>query len=255
MKLSPKAKASVDAVIARFQAGDLSPIVELAGIRRDPPVPFDAWSYRNRVLAYAQTDSTDLRGYKQWKEVERQVQKGTRGAYIFAPRVVKDKQTDEKRLAGWLTISVHPYHNTDGEPLPESSTILNEPPLLYSVAEALNISTKVMPNIPGALGDTDGKRIHLDCEDDAVWFHELAHALHRHLDGGKVKGDKAHRETVAEFTACVLMDLYGANRTGNAWRYISMFNTDPMKAIMDALGVVERILEYLFPAEKESEAS
>jgi hypothetical protein len=110
-----------------------------------------------------------------------------------------------------------------------------------------------VPNIPGALGDAslspDGTgRIHLNSKDTAVFFHELAHALHTHLDDGEREGNTETREAIAEFTACVLMESYGlGDRTGNTWQYIRHYHKDPLQAISAALGTVERILAFLYP--------
>ena len=39
MKLSKKAQTALDQMVAKFQSGDLSPIVEIARIRLDPNAP------------------------------------------------------------------------------------------------------------------------------------------------------------------------------------------------------------------------
>jgi hypothetical protein len=250
-----KARAALDKVIARFEAGDLSPLIAVAGIRRDPPVPFDRWSYRNRVLAYAQTDSTDCRGYVQWKDAGRQVRKGSSAAFIWSPCKIKPKDEDEDeppRVTFKMT-PVHPHTNTDGEQDYEPEPWLPpDPPPLAEVCQRLNVPVHYVPGIPNALGDTDGSRIHLNTTDPHIFFHELAHVLHRHLDDGELVGSTKHRESVADFTACVLMQFYGlGDRTGNTWRYIQTYNKDPLKAINYALATVEAILGFLFPPKTE----
>ena len=255
-KPSPKAQASLDRVVARFQSGDLSPLFSVATLKRDPPLPFDGWSYRNRVLAYAQSDQTDLRGYRQWQAVGRQVRKGSTAAFIWAPRHVPVKRnaeidTDGKvayQVAGFSPISVFSAKDTDGdEPLPQPFLPTLEPPPLMDLATTLGLDVKYMPNIPGALGNTDGKRIHLGTADPHVFFHELAHCLHRRVDPDDfVASDKPRKEAVADFTAAVLMEVYGLrDQSGQTWNYISWFHKDPLKAIYAALGIVENILGLL----------
>lgn len=62
------------------------------------------------------------------------------------------------------------------------------------------------------------------------------------LKGGQCTG----QETIAEFTAAVLMRLYGlGDRSGNCWRYIAGYAKDPLRAIVRALTTVEKVLALL----------
>jgi len=254
MKLTPKAEASLNKAVERFRSGSLSTVVEITALKREPPVPFDEWSWRNRLMAYAQSDSTDLRTIHAWNEVGRKVKKGsTASAYILEPKKRPVDGGDGEKV--WIVYDYratprYKVEDTEGEPLPESFSVTRELPELADVARKLGIPIKYVPNIPGALGDTDGKRIHLNTGDESVFFHEFAHAVQKYLDGGERKGTKAERETIAEFTACVLMELYGyGDRSGNAWSYIKMFHSDPIQAINEAMGTVQRILCFLFNEE------
>ena len=100
-KLSDKAQTSLDQVIERFKQGDLAPVVDVLQMRLRLPAdaPARTWTFSNQVLAYAQTGCLDCRGYKQWQEVGRQVQKGTHGAFILGPRLttVEDDKTGAKK--------------------------------------------------------------------------------------------------------------------------------------------------------------
>ena len=91
----------------------------------------------------------------------------------------------------------------------------------------------------------DGSEITLGTHDPEVFFHELAHAAHARIDGLR-PGQHTDQETIAEFTAAVLMALYGlGDRTGNAWRYIQSYSKDPLTAIQRALSTVEKVLILL----------
>jgi hypothetical protein len=77
-------------------------------------------------------------------------------------------------------------------------------------------------------------------------FHELAHAAHARIEGGLKGGQHAGQETVAEFTATVLMHLYGlGDRTGNCWKYVQGYAANPLQAIFKALHTVEKVLALL----------
>jgi len=250
MGLSKKAQTALSAVLERFQVGDLSPIVEVSRIKRAPgdEMPSDRWSFGNRVLAWAQTGTLDCRGYNQWKEVGRQVKKGSSAAWILGPITVK-KETDdgeEVKLVGFKGIPVHPVDNTEGDKLPKFDYKPAEMPPLTEVAEQFAISFDWTPLPPDRLGQvsSDGENILVGTHDVKTWFHELAHAIDARLRGNLAGKSDADKEAVAEFTATVLMWLYGyGDRTGNCYKYIEIFSPkDPLRAIMKAVGKAEAIL-------------
>ena len=256
-RLSEKAAAALDRVVARFRSGDLSDIVTIAWIKRDPadPLPASRWTLTNQMLAYMQTGTLDCRGYRQWQQIGRQVQRGASAAYILGPctyTTEDDAGEKQTRLAGFKSIPVFPVFDTEGDAeapridyTPDPSAL---PPLL-AVAAALGLSVEYTATVDttAALGlhIPDQGKILLGTADPAVFFHELAHALHQRTRLGEAS--TAKKETVAEFTACVLSWLYGArDTTGNAWRYIAHYNPDdPTGAVLAALADVARILEAL----------
>ena len=251
MALSKKAQGAIDKVVARFQEGDLSPVVNIARIRMDESAPAGRWSFSNQVLAYAQTGTLECRGYKQWGKAGRTVKKGSRAAYILGPRMVKieDKETGEDKmlLRGFVGIPVFGLGDTEGEPIPGYDPC--ELPPLYDVADRLGLAVTWGP-MAQALGncDTKGTKLNVGAHDAAVFFHELGHAVHARLSGQLKGGQHEDQEVIAEFVSCVLMHLYGhEDRTGNAWRYISGYAADnkPMVAIQRALRDVGAIVAWI----------
>lgn len=253
MKLSPKAQAALDKVVTRFQSGDLSPIVEIIRLRRPDNAPSSKWTLSNQVLAYIQADSLDCRGFRQWKEVGRYVKKGSHAAFILGPclSTIEDEESGEKRevLRGFRSIPVFAYADTEGEELAEMDYTPRELPPLVDVAERLSVSITWQPVPADRLGDYSQserrRHINVGTHDYSVFFHELAHAAHAKVE--KLRGGQdTQQETVADFTACVLMELYGyGDRSGNTWQYISGYATDPIQAIVKALATVEKVLEVL----------
>jgi hypothetical protein len=257
MKLSAKAQAALDKVVSKFKTGDLSPIVQIARIHRDPAddCPMAHWSFNNIVMAYVQTGSLDCRGYKQWQKVNRHVVKGSSAAYILAPQTVQKKQNGKPVLEDgkpvtftyFRTIPVFADDDTEGEPLPTFDYTPDALPPLADIAEQMGIDVQWAPLPPDRLGSAtvDGKSIKVGTHDTKTFFHEMAHAIHAKIDTLK-GGQDTHRETVAEFTATVLMWMYGyGDRTGNCWQYIKNYSKDPIRAISKALGTVEQVLEIL----------
>lgn len=253
MRLSQQARDSLDTVIDKFRTGDLSPITQVARIRLAADAPASRWSFSNRVIAFIQTGELDCRGFRQWQQLDRHLKKGSRAAYILRPHIVKTTQDgdgdseEEAACIGFSPVPVFPASATEGvTPLPGYTPV--ELPPLTDVAKRLSISVNYVPVTPGRLGDCDitGSKIRLGTIDPAVFFHELAHAVHARLEGKLQGGQQAQQETVAEFTATVLMELYGMrDHTGNAWRYIESYAKDPLQAITKALRMVEQVLEVL----------
>jgi len=253
MKLSDKAQTSINKVIEKFQTGDLSPISKVARIRLDSSAPARKWSLSNKVLAFIQTEELDCRAFGQWKDVGRYIKRGSSAAYILRPHTLKTitEENGEKQekiiCIGFSTIPVFPASETDGEGSLQQYKPVEFPPL-YNVAKKFHILVKYLPIAPDRLGDTqpDGSKIRLGTQDTSVFFHELAHAIHARIEGGLKSGQQTDQETVAEFTAAVLMDFYGLkDNSGNAWRYISHYSKDPLLAITKAMGTVEKVLETL----------
>lgn len=258
LKLSAKAKASLSKMLAKIQAGDLSPLTKVVTFQIPEDSPAQKWSYRNKVLAFAQSGRLDCRGYRQWQKDGRQVKKGSNGAFIWSPRTrkVTDEKTGEEKqvFAGFRLISVFADTDTEGdEPLPDYTP--KSPPPLADIAAKLGVNVKYQPMIQ-ALGDctTNGKQIRLATGDVKVFFHELAHAAHAKIDGRLNGGQQVGQETIAEFTALVLMDLYGlGDRSGDAWQYINGYSKDPLKAFTTALAKVEQVLDLILSVEGEGQ--
>lgn len=253
MRLSDKAQAALNRVVEQFKAGDLSPIVRVARIqRRGEPIPAEKWSLSNRIMAYIQTGDLDCRGYRQWQRVNRYVVKGARAAYILVPllKTVVDEETgrERQRLCGFKTTSVFGLSQTDGEDLPEYDYEPAEMPPLMDVARRMGLDVSYQPLPEDRLGDIDkgGTQVRLGTYDVNTFFHELAHAAHARLNGGLKGGQDPQQETVAEFTAAVLMRMYGmGDRSGNCWEYIKGYADDPIMAIVKALSTVEKVLALL----------
>ena len=252
MKLSDNAKAALETVIEKFKEGDLSPIVTVARLhmKSTDNLPFAKWSLANKVIAFTSSHGqVDSRGFKQWEEVKRRVKKGGKAVFIFAPNTRKIEEGGESRyiVTGFRTIPVFPLSETDGEPMPEFDYSPADMPPLAEVAERMGVSVTYAPLLDSASGFYSPGRdsIVLGTHDVQIFFHELAHAAHNRIEGGLKGAQAEEQETVAEFSAAVLASLYGYDYTGNAWKYISHYNSDPITAIYKALSTVEKVLSVI----------
>ena len=248
MNLSPKVKNSLKRVIDKFKLGDLSSITQTVRIHLDPEAPANSWSFSNKVLAYIQAQELDCRGYYQWQMVDRQVRKGSKAIYIISPINIKKSDDDKYTCIGFHAIPVFPASATEGDKALVKYSPKKLPPLI-DIAKQMGIKVKYIPIAFNRYGDcrTNGNEIRLGSHDPKVFFHELAHAIHAKIEG-KLKGNQdVDQETIAEFTCCILMDIYGfSDNTGNTWQYISQYSKDPLMAITKSLATVEKILEILF---------
>ena len=252
MKLSDKATCALNTVIDRFRTGDLSPLVAIIKLRHtDETRPSSKWSLGNQVLAYIQTGSLDCRGYRQWETAGRQVHKGTHAAWILGPCTYKRENAQgetETYLTGFHGIPVFADHDTEGDPIDATDYTPNKLPPLVDLATNMGINVSWTPTPSDRMADYSPSKdaIRLGTHDTKTWFHELSHATHARLNGGLAPGSDPTQETIAEFTACVLMELYDlGDRSGNSWRYISQYHTDPLAAIIKAIATIEKVLKML----------
>ncbi len=250
IKLSKKAGAAVDRMIRKFETGDLSKVVQIVNFDVPDDAPSKNWSLSNRLLAFAMTGDLDSRGYKQWQVAGRQVMKGPKSTgFIFRPRMKKsiDKEGNEEyRLTGFVPYAVFGGSETEGDDELQNCTPHELPPLA-NVAEHFDIDVTYMPLLDrrGSCSIA-GDKIQLGTDNPKTWFHELSHAIHAQIDEGlniSTKAAYAYNETVSEFTACVLMDIYGyGDYSGNAWHYIGSYHADPLKAVMAAFKKIEAVM-------------
>jgi hypothetical protein len=244
------AQQVVKQLLDRFQSGDIAPLIQIATLKltSETSIPAARWTICNQLLAYLQTGEVDCRGFRQWEQVNRHVSKGAHAAYILAPIKITEQENgiEKIKLVGFKSVPVFPAGMTEGEPIPEPVSLAPAKlPPLYEVALAWGIKIDYIPfrgNAYGSFQNTT-KTIRLATHDEKVFAHEIAHAAHAQLETLK-GGQDPRQETIAEFTATVLMQVYGLRDTsGYAWEYIKSYNPDnPVKAIMEALDTIDKVL-------------
>jgi hypothetical protein len=249
--MTPNAEKAMQEVIQKFQTGELSELIKIAAFEISASWPSSKWSMGNKMLAYVQARTLNARGYQAWKEVKRQVQKGSKSIHIWAPRMIKKEGSGEEKsqLIGFFPVSVFPIEATEGEPLKEDLTPRELPPL-FEVASHLGVTVKFQPVAPDRLGDCGHDLINLGTDDPRVFWHELAHAAHQATDPEYKSRSSQYKEIIAEFTACVIANLYGFDYTGTTWEYLKMFSTDPLKAIMKAGHHIDQVLNLILAQEE-----
>ena len=115
--MNDKVKLVLDGIVEQFKAGDI-PEAITRSMFPIPDLPSSSWSLLNRTAMFV-SGTVDARGYKQWREVNRYVKKGSKAVYILVPifRKAPDNDTDDQILTGFTAKPVYRSEDTDGEPL------------------------------------------------------------------------------------------------------------------------------------------
>lgn len=264
--LTEKAQEAFEVVLRRFESGDLGPMIELAQMDFPDDAPARNRTMLNGLWGFLMTGSYDTRTYKQWQAVGRQVKRDEVAGFILGPRNIrvdevdaKGKKTGKKKTicVGFRAIAVFAYNQTEGEELEFYAKQNSQPlPPLMEVAERLGIKVEY-GFIPGAYGSfAPGQdKITMGAIGEGakkVWWHELAHAVHKRVDDQYKKRSYAEGEVIAELTAAVLAEMYGFNTTGYSWNYIKHYTDDPFEAIKTLTDVVEAVLGLVLNTAKEA---
>lgn len=207
------------------------------------------WSLNNRMLALSQLagrgvdiSQAHLMGFKQWKALDRSVQKGAKAVWILAPMTRKIREEDadgnvseSHRVTGFNAVPVFNVTDTEGKPLPLPPVAPAEgaatPGTLSGLRERVGAAgfTYVEEEIPGCnpvtgegrQGYTEPltKRIVVDvrlseAHKASVIAHELGHVHCGHVDGdySEYERHRGRMETEAEMTAYLVTRGRGLSR-------------------------------------------
>jgi hypothetical protein len=256
-----RADEALRSILDLFESDELPErIAETVIARAEGCSPSANWSLGNQLLMLL-AGTTDARGFRQWKEVGRSVDKGAKAVYILGPVTRKIRETDETTgeeserpiVTGFTTIPVFRIEDTNGASVEPPDYRPAEFPPLYDVAQAWGIRVEYAPFVARFKGyyrpSTD--RIMLCSHDARVYLHELAHAAHARVlraRGESLKGGQhAGQEIVAELTAAVLCRLYDLDGfLASSREYIAdNSNGNPGRGAMRVLNDVQACLRLL----------
>jgi hypothetical protein len=220
-----RANVELDKIIRLFSTTQL-PDLCAAALINAPERTSSKWSFGNQLLVLL-AGTADARGYRQWQDVGRHVKAGARAFRILGPVFVKkhlegeDSEEEIDVLVGFRAIPVFRYEDTEGAELPIYKP--RDPPPLLSLAERFGMKVNYLRLSAGVYGLTDYERsvITLATEDWTVFFHELAHAIHRSFEAKTGHGQEPEAETTAQLVAATLARLYGRPADGFSWTYIA----------------------------------
>jgi len=172
------------------------------------------------------------------------------------PRLIKRKTTSEtgeaeeqEVLAGFMGRPVFRVEDTEGEPLDYEQLELPELPLMERARE-WGLSVKPVPGNYHYHGyfSQDKREIGLASKDEAVFFHELAHAAHTLLVGDLRTVPPWEKEVVAELAAAALCRIVGkeSQYLGTGYQYIKHYadkeGLSPVKACLKVISQTVAVL-------------
>ncbi len=221
-----RANLELEKIVQLFSSAQLPDLCAKAIISA-PEKPISKWSMGNQLLALI-AGTNDARGYRQWQDAGRHVRAGSKAFHILGPVFAQkplDGEAGEEEtvdvLVGFRSIPVFRYEDTDGKDLPTYKP--RDPPPLLDVAERYGMRVNYVRLSAGVYGYTDyeAKVIGLATESWDVFWHELAHALHRTFEPKTGHGQEPEAETIAQLVAATLARLYGKPSDGFSWTYIA----------------------------------
>ena len=253
--MNEKVKKVLNVIVEKFKSGDIPEAVALASFPFID-VPSSQWSFTNRTIMFL-SGTGDARGFRQWKEANRWVKKGSRAIYILVPCFKKqaDDETGEEKdvLCFFKPSPVFKVEDTEGETLDYETIELPDLPLIEKARE-WGISVKAIPGNYRYRGyySQDKQEIALATPEEKTFFHELAHAGHDKLKSGLKPGQDPLQEIVAELSAQALCWMIGKRQqdtTGNSYQYIERYaekiNMSPHNACLKVLSETERVLNLI----------
>jgi len=272
-----RVKEIMDRLLNLLQQGEIHQYIARTVIKRDAKdqgKPSDNWSMLNRIIVLLY-GTEDARGYRQWEAVGRHVKKGSKAIYILAPRMITktisetiiDETGEEKKvqkriqvLAGFVEIPVFRLEDTEGQDLPQVNYAPPVMPPLYGLAQEYGIEVKYFPFEAQYYGYYAPSRdeIVLCTHDQAVFFHELAHAIYHRTVRPLAPGQDPRQEIVAETCAAALCVLYGLEGyIPNCREYIEAYaKKNVIAAIAGVISDCEKVLTAIMDyAQKEQKVA
>lgn len=244
-----KHKRALEKILQSFKEPEKLPKA-IAPIFLEPQnVPCRKWSFLNQVLV-ALNETTDARGFRQWKEAGRTVKRGSKAFYICAPQkktvTKKDSESGEEEklqvTVGFRDVPVFRLEDTEGKELEKDETtkVLEGLPL-RNVAEKWNIKVgaEVSNHRLGVcyIKENQPRAISLGVKNIATWLHELVHASDSKLGNLKERGQHWRSETVAELGGATLATVLGLEfeaDLGGYYEYIENYARDAKLSVETA---------------------
>ena len=231
--------------------------------------PQFSWSLGNQLLAICVGKTEDARTFLQWKAVGRYPRKGSSAFHILAPCTRKidlepdgaDDSRSTIRLFGFRPLPVFALESTSGSELPVFDYTPPQAPPLWRAAERLGLKVSYAPFDGRALGkyrQSDNSLL-LSSQDAAVYFHEVAHAVHNTFETLR-PGILCRAEITADLSSAVLLEMIGCSGyRHSAYEYIRHYSQGKddktvLQTMLAVLSDVEKIVGIIWNAAADEPA-
>ena len=236
-------KKEIANLMRKFQDGDSLELIAKSMFKRGIDIPSDSWSPLNRLIMLAH-GTMDARGPKAWYKIGRKCQKASHFC-IIAPKLWMKTDEDENGkeikipiLTGFKPICVWPIEGTEGKDVDYKAD--KDFPIFIGKDVADKWELKITqgfenPDFYAYFSDTK-KEIKMATDSQQTFFHELSHAADKKLRKNFKNGQDPAQEIVAEFSATVLMQMFGLKAgTKNAYEYIKVYAKQMDKDVEEAV--------------------
>jgi hypothetical protein len=247
-------RETLNSILEAFESGTI-PEAIAHSMFPIPDLPSSKWSFLNRIAIFL-SGTADARGFRQWMDAGRHVKKGATAIYILVPRMIKreilteaGEAEEQEVLAGFMGRPVFRVEDTEGQPLDYQQIELPPLPLMERARE-WGLSVKTVPGNYQYHGyfSQQKREIGLASKDEAIFFHELAHAAHTLLVGDLRTVPPWEKEVVAELAAAALGRIVGKESKflGTGYQYIKHYaeqeGLSPVKACLKVINQTEAVL-------------
>ena len=233
---------------------------------------FYKYSWNNCLrIAFQMPNASQVAGFRRWQELGRHVRKGEKGIGILAPMAYRQRKEttdlEEDSLVlthGYKVVHVFDVSQTEGQDLPQLSTIQGEPgeflPRLEGLIrdngitltdELLPVGTKGVSR-KGHIAITEGLP---QAERFAVLVHELSHEWMHDIEQRR-QMTRTVRETEAEAVAYVVCRAFGFDCSTRSSDYIQLYRGDAMtlaESLQRIQKTATRIIESLHETQQTAE--
>ena len=227
---------------------------------------FWKYSYHNQMLICCKMpDASRVAGFRTWKELNRNVKKGSKAIKILAPykKKVTDKdpvtsEEKEKRITLFIPVNVFDISQTEGEDMPDIDITVtgdNYKDFLDNLVNLCN-EKKIEVNfenlgVNGLYGYSSGGKIAITDREGIntqvnIIIHEIAHEL---LHKEKNEFSRQEREIQAEGTAYVVTKHFGMEN--KSFNYLALYDADYKKIMENLKSVAQASKEIIEFLEKE----
>lgn len=212
------------------------------------------YSFRNQMLIILQCPRYRyVRGYNEWQNFGRQVQKGQKGIAILAPCIKKAKVKGDADKIWFKGSSVFDISQTDGPPLGKTDYIKGDPGPLLGALELIVVGEGVtIEYVESILGGAQGisRKGAIEISNalgDANKFSVLTHELAHELMHGKTEGKATNivqREVEAECVAAAVCGAVGLDAARTHVDYVQLYSDD-VKLFESCLGRIQKTVKRI----------